>query len=241
MKQNLFFSLLLGLLFSSCSVFGQEENTTSVSDSLPIANDVIGSQIDSVSLVNSGDLEERNTTIKAVQIRFFSDFQSNTESYDKNIFFISGGFSMITPKKIVLDFNVFRSNYRVNTSSISLEGKLRGLAYELSGINAMVGWTFEKLYPLSINLKAGVFGAYEKINEGRDKVNLLVNNLVVKDVDLPFKTKGYTFGFLASPELEVVLWKKISAIASYTQYYNPISKVFEWNNSFEIGLKMYIN
>lgn len=108
------------------------------------------------------------------------------------------------------------------------------LPYEKYGLNISAGYSYEGLYPVFINAYVGVFGGYEKVNDGNEKDPLY--NAVI-----PAKVKGFTYGISGSAELELVLVRKLSLIANYTQFYDVQSKFSKSNYAFFGGLKYYIN
>lgn len=108
------------------------------------------------------------------------------------------------------------------------------LPYEKYGLNVSAGYSYEGLYPVFLNAYVGAFGAYEKVNDGSD-MDPLYGALI------PEKVKGFTYGVTGSAEIEVVLVRKLSLIANYTQFYDLKSKFSKSNYALFGGLKFYIN
>lgn len=108
------------------------------------------------------------------------------------------------------------------------------LPYQKYGLNVNVGYSYEGLYPVMINLWGGGFGGYESVNDGNDKdpkYNAKINQQV----------KGFTYGLSGSFELEIFLARKLSFLANYTQFYDLKSEFSESNYGAFGGLRFYIN
>lgn len=108
------------------------------------------------------------------------------------------------------------------------------LPYEKYGLNISAGYSYEKFYPVLLNVYVGAFGAYEKVNNGSDK-DPKFNALI------PEKVKGFTYGVSGSAEIEVVLVRKLSLVGNYTQFYDVKSKFSKSKYAIFGGLKFYIN
>lgn len=108
------------------------------------------------------------------------------------------------------------------------------LPYEKYGLNVSAGYSYEGLYPVFLNAYVGAFGAYEKVNDGADR-DPLYGALI------PEKVKGFSYGISGSAEVEVVLVRKLSFVANYTQFYDLKSKFSKSNYALFGGLKFYIN
>lgn len=108
------------------------------------------------------------------------------------------------------------------------------LPYEKYGLNVSAGYSYEGLAPVFINAWLGAYGAYEKANNGNQKDPLY-------NAEIPTKVSGITYGLSGSAELEIVLVRKLSFLADYTQYYDLKSKFSKSNFAFFGGLKYYIN
>jgi len=106
--------------------------------------------------------------------------------------------------------------------------------YEKYGINVQVGWSYEGLYPVFLNGFAGIFGAYEKINNGNTEDYISSNKI-------PYKMKQFTFGFSGTAEIEIMLVENLSLAFDYTQSYDVISKFSKGQYAIFGGLKFYIN
>lgn len=108
------------------------------------------------------------------------------------------------------------------------------LPYEKYGLNISAGYSYEGLYPLFLNAYVGAFGAYEKVNDGKERDPLY-------NAQIPAKVKGFAYGISGSAELELVLARKLSLIGNYTQFYDVSSKFSKSNYAIFGGLKFYLN
>lgn len=107
------------------------------------------------------------------------------------------------------------------------------LPYRLYGLNVMGGWSLEDLNPLFFNVKAGGFAGYYLANNGNEKEDVY-NTTLVNEVT------GITYGAVTSLEAEVTIWKKLTGVASFSQYFYPNDKWIKWNYAVEAGLKWYL-
>ena len=105
------------------------------------------------------------------------------------------------------------------------------------GLNVIGGWSYENLQPVFINLKAGLIGGFEQVNNGNKTTNW--NNL--EGVPLQVNTDKFVYGAVISPEIELAIWRNLSGTVSFSQYWNLRSDVSEWKYSGNIGLKWYLN
>ncbi|MCY1659308.1 hypothetical protein [Chryseobacterium sp. SL1] len=108
------------------------------------------------------------------------------------------------------------------------------LPYKKYGIGVYGGYSYEGLAPVFFNVYGGVYGAYEMVNDGNErdpKFNALI----------PAKVKGFVYGLSGSAELEIILVRKLSLVADYTQYYDLKSEFSKSNFALFGGLKYYIN
>lgn len=108
------------------------------------------------------------------------------------------------------------------------------LPYQKYGLNVNLGYSYEGLYPLMVNLWGGGFGGYETVNKGNErdpKYNAKINEQV----------KGITYGLSGSLELELFLARKLSFLANYTQFYDLKSEFSQSNYGAFGGLRFYIN
>lgn len=108
------------------------------------------------------------------------------------------------------------------------------LPYQKYGLNISAGYSYEGLYPVFLNVYGGAFGAYEKANDGNQKDPKY-------NAEIPANVKGFTFGLSGSAEIEIVLVRKLSLLANYTQFYDLKSKFSKSNYAVFGGLKFYIN
>lgn len=108
------------------------------------------------------------------------------------------------------------------------------LPYEKYGLNVSAGYSYEGLYPVLLNAYVGVYGAYEKANEGNEKDPLY-------NAKIPAKVKGFVYGFSGSAEVEVVLVRRLSLLVNYTQLYDIKSEFSKSNYAFFGGVRYYVN
>ena len=108
------------------------------------------------------------------------------------------------------------------------------LPYKKYGLNVNVGYSFERLYPVLLNVYAGGFAAYENVNDGKTtdpKYNAII----------PAKVKGFTYGVSGSAEIEIFVVRNLSILLDYTQFYDMRSKFSKANYGVFGGLKYSIN
>ncbi len=108
------------------------------------------------------------------------------------------------------------------------------LPYQKYGLNVQAGYSYEGLAPIFLNVWLGGYGAYEKANDGNQRDPLY-------NAEIPAKVSGITYGITGSAEVEIVLFRKMSLLLDYTQYYDLKSKFSKSNYGFFGGLKYYIN
>ncbi|GIJ95390.1 hypothetical protein CAPN002_26080 [Capnocytophaga stomatis] len=133
---------------------------------------------------------------------------------------------LIGNKGLMAEANLFMNDYFVDTTNFNLP-------YRLYGLNALGGWSYEGFRKLYLNLKAGAFAGIERINDGNDRENITggkYRNSVA----------GLTYGIILNPELEIVLYRKLSLTISSTQYWHPSNKWTRFQHSGDIGLKYYL-
>lgn len=128
-------------------------------------------------------------------------------------FFIEGGF-------LLQDFQIKHEELNID------------IPYTMYGVNVMGGWSFEDLNPLFLNAKIGGFAGYYIANKGEEKEAVYGTNLP--------EVKGITYGALASAEAEIVIWRRLSGVASFSQYFYPNDKWIRWNYAIEAGFKFYL-
>lgn len=116
---------------------------------------------------------------------------------------------------------------------IEYEPIQKKLPYTMYGINAMGGWSYENLNPVFFNVKAGGFLGYYTYNKGDNKEEVY-NSTLENDV------KGLTYGATIEGEVEFVIWRKLTGIASFSQYFYPNDKWIRWNYALAIGAKWYL-
>lgn len=148
---------------------------------------------------------------------------------------LDGGFmakagygKLIGEKGLMGKGEVFYQDYKVNYIDNQI------LPYKNYGLSAMAGYSYEGLSPVFINVWLGAFGSYEIVNDGNTKDPIY-------NTDIPERLKGFTYGLTGSAELEIMLFRKLSLVADYTQYYDLKSKFTKSNFAFFGGLKYYIN
>lgn len=123
---------------------------------------------------------------------------------------------------------VLYSDYSVNYLDKQI------LPYQNYGINVNAGYSYEGLYPVMLNAWVGAFGSYENVNKGSDK-DLLY------DATIPYKVKGFSYGFSGSAEAEIYLLRRLTLLLNYSQYYNLKSDFSKSNYTVGGGLRFYIN
>ena len=127
----------------------------------------------------------------------------------------------------LVESNLMIHDYFVDKDNLNLP-------YKLYGLNVMGGWSYENLSPFFLNLKAGAFVGIERINNGKDRDNLY-------GILLPIDVTKFTYGAVISPEAEIVIWKRLTGLLCFSQYWNIKSEVSEWKYSVELGIKWYLN
>jgi hypothetical protein len=133
-------------------------------------------------------------------------------------------------KGFLIEANLFVNDSYVDKDKFNLP-------YRLYGLNVIGGWSYENLQPVFINLKAGLIGGFEQVNNGNKTTNW--NNL--EGVPLQVDTDKFVYGAVISPEIELAIWRNLSGTVSFSQYWNLRSDVSEWKYSGNIGLKWYLN
>lgn len=108
------------------------------------------------------------------------------------------------------------------------------LPYQKYGVNIQAGYSYEGLVPVFLNIWAGGYGAYEIVNKG-------MQNDPRYNAPIPAEIKGFTYGVTGSAEIELIVVRKLSIVADYTQYYDLKSKFSKSNYAFFGGIKYYIN
>lgn len=108
------------------------------------------------------------------------------------------------------------------------------LPYQKYGASVMAGYSYEGLAPVFFNVYAGVFGAYEKANNGNQ-------NDPLYNAEIPQKVDGLVYGLTGSAEVEVMLTRKISLVGNYSQWYDVKSKFSKSQFGIFGGLKFYLN
>lgn len=124
--------------------------------------------------------------------------------------------------------NAIMQDFSINHTELN-----KAIPYQLYGLNIMGGWSFENLHPLYINLKAGGFGGYYTVNKGKRKED-------VYGTTFTNPVEGISYGATASAELEIVIWKRLSGVLSYGQYFYVNDKWIRWQYTAEVGLKWYL-
>lgn len=112
----------------------------------------------------------------------------------------------------------------------STEYENQDLYNRFYGLKLQGGYSIEKLEPLYFNFKAGVFSGFEQVNKGKETENLY-------GIKLPHPVDNFVYGIAVTPEVEVVLYKKLNLIVNYSQYLGMKSKYAKWYYSVEAGIK----
>lgn len=126
----------------------------------------------------------------------------------------------------------FEGNFIMQDFSIDYEEINKVLPYRLYGINAMGGWSLEDLNPFYLNIKAGGFAGYYIVNNAEKKEE-------VYNTTFSNPVEGITYGAMGEVEAEMVIYKKLSGVFSYSQYYYPLDKWIRWQYATQVGLKWY--
>ena len=146
-----------------------------------------------------------------------------------NGFIIKGGYNKVIGNSGLLGkIEGFYQDYKIKYRSNQI------LPYQKYGLAMNVGYSYEGLEPVFINVYGGAYGAYELVNDGNERDPKF-------NAQIPVKIKGFVYGLSGSVELEITLVRKLSFIADYTQYYDLKSKISKSNYAFFGGIKYYIN
>ena len=116
--------------------------------------------------------------------------------------------------------------------SIDYEEIKATIPYRMYGVNIMTGWSYEELNPVFFNIKAGGFAGYYIVNKRVDKDSVYMTTFVNS-------VRGISYGVVASAETEIVIWRKLTGVVSFSQYYYPMDKWIRWQYALEGGLKWY--
>lgn len=127
----------------------------------------------------------------------------------------------------------FESNLLFHDFSVDYKQVDKNISYQLYGLNLMGGWSFENLEPFYFNIKAGGFAGYYIVNKGIDKDETYGTTFVNP-------VKGITYGALTALEAEIVIWKKLAGVVSYSQYFYPNDGWIRWQYAIEAGFKWYM-
>lgn len=130
-------------------------------------------------------------------------------------------------KGYFLEANALMQDFTIDYEEIKQK-----IPYQLYGLNAMFGWSFEDFNPFFLNVKVGGFAGYYTANKGIDK-EMMYNTTFVNEV------RGVTYGGVASAEAEIVIWKKLTGVVSFSQYFYPMDKWIRWQYGLEAGFKWY--
>ena len=173
---------------------------------------------------------------------------ANAQGRRKNQSTISGQYGYILDKDDLKGGFMVKGGYGRVFGDAGILGKAEGfyqkydvkyldnqiLPYEKYGLNVSAGWSYEGLAPVMINFYGGVYGAFEKANGGNQ-------NDPLYNAEIPVKVTGFTYGLTGSAELEILIVRRLSFVADYTQYYDLKSDFSKSNFAFFGGLKYYIN
>ena len=128
---------------------------------------------------------------------------------------------------------LLEGNFLVQDFSVNHQYLEKELPYKMYGINLMGGWSFERLNPLFLGVKAGGFAGYYTANKGNEKED-------VYGTTLKNDVKGLTYGAVASAEAEITIWRRMAGVVSFSQYFYPNDKWIKWNYAIEAGIKVYL-
>lgn len=133
---------------------------------------------------------------------------------------------LVGNKGLMAEANFFMNDYFVDTTNFDLP-------YRLYGLNVLGGWSYEGFRKLYLNFKGGAFAGIERINNGNDRDSVTKGKY-------KNSVRGLTYGIVLNPELEIVLYKKLSLTISSSQYWHPSNKWTKFQHSGDIGLKYYL-
>ncbi len=184
----------------------------------------------------------RKLTFLFLIITTFAFAQRNSNGYSV---FAKGG--MISSSKLfgkfggsagvsyVIGTKGFLTDVQVNYHLSDIDYNESTLPYQLLSLEFLGGYSIEKesLYPFYFNFKGGFFMGYERINKDSEYEDLY-------STKLPYETSNFSYGVSVSPEVEIIAYDNISAILSFTQYFNLKS---DYNKSYYtafVGLKYYL-
>lgn len=172
---------------------------------------------------------QRNENTIAVQAKY--GITKSTDGTVQGSIATSLGVQIFKGKKgFFFEANTIYQNFRFRYYN-QIEDKI---PYQIYGLNAMAGYSYENLEYLFVNLKLGGFAGYYIANHGYEREQTY-------QTVLPNPVKGITYGAVGVAELEKVFWKNLAGVVSYSQYYYPKDKWIRWQYAIEIGVKWYFN
>lgn len=59
-------------------------------------------------------------------------------------------------------------------------------------------------------------------------------------IEKNYDVKGFTYGAVASAEVEIAIWKRLSGVVSFSEYFYPKDKWIRWNYGVKAGFKVYL-
>ena len=123
---------------------------------------------------------------------------------------------------------VFYQNYKVAYIDN------QSLPYEKYGAGVSAGYSFERFSPFFINAWLGLYGGYEKINEGKEYDSKY-------HAPIPSKVKGMIYGVSGALEVEYNINRRFSIIADYSQFFDLKSEFSKSKFGIFGGLKYNLN
>lgn len=140
--------------------------------------------------------------------------------------FSAGVSHNIRSSSYIIDADVIYQNFSTDYHGQTLPNRFYGLKLQ-------AGYSIEEvMYPLIVNFKLGGFVGHEQVNNGIGEEK--------HGLPLPYPTSSMVYGAVLTPELEVVLYRKLCLLINASQYWNVGSKYAEWMYSFNAGLKVYL-
>lgn len=187
-----------------------------------------------LTFISIGTFAQRQDKGLAIQGRFgIMEGQGQMNSFfgafpkGKATSFSLGVGMPIGTKGFITEANIFFHDFTIPYKEIE-----KDLTRHFYGANLLAGWSYTDIQPLYLNLKAGGFAGFELVNNGNNHIEEL-------GAKFPNDTKGFNYGVVISPEVEVILARKITATLTYSQYINLNSQWNKQQYSLELGLKYY--
>lgn len=134
----------------------------------------------------------------------------------------------IGQRGFLIEGNAILQDFSVEHKELQLE-----IPYTLYGVNIMGGWSYEDLNPFFVNLKLGGFAGLYQANKGDEKESVYGSTLASP-------VKGFTYGAVGEVEGEITIWRNLTGVVSFSQYFYPNDKWIKWNYAIQAGFKYYL-